>query len=56
MEETYWKQFMATGKVEDYLHFKGVSNIEEKKLSRYEGMNQRNTVEDKLRSDRNLLK
>ena len=28
MEEAYWKQFMMTGKVEDYLHFKGVSNIE----------------------------
>ena len=28
MEETYWKQFMTTGKVEDYLHFKEVSNIE----------------------------
>ena len=30
MEETYWKQFMTTGKVTDYLHFKEVSNIEEK--------------------------
>ena len=30
MEETYWKQFMTTGKVEDYLHFKEVSNIEGK--------------------------
>ena len=30
MEETYWKQFMATGKVEDYLHFKQVSGIEGK--------------------------
>ena len=30
MEETYWKQFMTTGKVEDYLHFKQVSNIEGK--------------------------
>ena len=28
MEEAYWKQFMTTGKVEDYLHFKQVSNIE----------------------------
>ena len=28
MEETYWKQFMTTGKVEDYLQFKGVSDIE----------------------------
>ena len=25
MEEAYWKQFMATGRIEDYLHFKGVS-------------------------------
>ena len=30
MEEAYWKQFMTTGKVEDYLHFKGVSDIEGK--------------------------
>ena len=30
MEETYWKQFMMTGKVEDYLHFKQVSGIEGK--------------------------
>ena len=30
MEETYWKQFMTTGKVEDYLQFKGVSGIEGK--------------------------
>ena len=28
MEEAYWKQFMTSGKIEDYLHFKGVSNIE----------------------------
>ena len=28
MEETYWKQFMTTGKVEDYLQFKQVSGIE----------------------------
>ena len=28
MEETYWKQFMTTGKIEDYLQFRGVSNIE----------------------------
>ena len=30
MEEAYWKQFVATGKVEDYLHFKGIHNIETK--------------------------
>lgn len=30
MEEAYWKQFMTTGRVEDYLQFKGVSNIEGK--------------------------
>ena len=28
MEETYWRQFMTTGKVEDYLLFKEVSVIE----------------------------
>ena len=31
MEETYWKQFMTTGKVEDYLHFKEISEMREKK-------------------------
>ena len=36
MEEAYWKQFMTTGKVEDYLHFKEVSNIEEKVQRRKE--------------------
>ena len=30
MEEAYWKQFMATGRIEDYLHFKGVSEDREK--------------------------
>ena len=30
MEETYWKQFMTTGRVEDYLQFKQVSGIEGK--------------------------
>ena len=30
MEETYWEQFMTSGKVEDYLHFKQVSDIEGK--------------------------
>lgn len=30
MEEAYWKQFMTTGKIEDYLQFKGVSGIEGK--------------------------
>ena len=43
MEETYWKQFMTTGKVEDYLHFKEVSNIEgsvqrQKESGKYEGV------------------
>ena len=31
MEEAYWKQFMTTGKVEDYLQFKGVSEREKLK-------------------------
>ena len=40
MEEAYWKQFMTTGKVEDYLHFKGVSNIErEEKKENESGRN-----------------
>lgn len=41
MGETYWKQFMTTGKVEDYLQFKGVSNIEGKV------QNQKETGNDK---------
>lgn len=36
MEETYWKQFMTTGKVEDYLNFKQVSN-QERKPSKEDG-------------------
>lgn len=39
MEETYWKQFMTTGKVEDYLQFKGVSNIEGKVQNQKESRN-----------------
>ena len=27
MEETYWKQFMNTGRIEDYLQFKGVFDL-----------------------------
>ena len=30
MDDIYWKQFMITGKIEDYLQFKGVSGREEK--------------------------
>lgn len=29
MEETYWKQFAATGKVEDYLSYKGIETCGE---------------------------
>lgn len=31
MEETYWKQFMTTGKVEDYLQFKACHTEKESK-------------------------
>ena len=34
MEETYWKQFMNTGKIEDYLQFKGVFYSGEKSFDR----------------------
>ena len=42
MEETYWKQFMTTGKVTDYLHFKEVSGAEgkvqtQKESGKFEG-------------------
>ena len=36
MEEAYWKQFMATGRVEDYLHFKEVSQTEKKNFCEIE--------------------
>ncbi len=29
MEETYWKQFAKTGKVEDYLSYKGIKTCRE---------------------------
>ncbi len=29
MEEAYWKQFMTTGRIEDYLQFKGLSDRKE---------------------------
>ena len=38
MDETYWKQFVATGKIEDYLQFKGVSNIRENNEKNSENM------------------
>ena len=27
MEETYWNKFMASGKVDDYLEYKGIQII-----------------------------
>ena len=32
MEEKYWKQFETSGKIEDYLKYKGIENIDGKKL------------------------
>lgn len=29
MEELYWKQFVTTGKVEDYLSYKGIETCSE---------------------------
>ena len=46
MDETYWKQFMTTGKVEDYLQFKGVSNIEENIQNKKESGNDRREKPD----------
>ena len=28
MEENYWKQFENSGKIEDYLRYKGVQNLD----------------------------
>lgn len=30
MEEQYWKKFMASGKVEDYLYYKGMDMLQQK--------------------------
>lgn len=38
MEEAYWKQFMTTGKVTDYLQFKGMAECKE-------GLEQKETKE-----------
>ena len=46
MDETYWKQFMTTGKVEDYLQFKKVSNIEENIQNKKESGNVRREKPD----------
>ena len=37
MEERYWKQFMTTGKVDDYLSYKEVSICEERTESKGQG-------------------
>ena len=37
MEEKYWKQFMTTGKVEDYLDYKGFS-ICKQVMEKYDNM------------------
>lgn len=51
MEEAYWKQFMTTGKIEDYLQFKGVSGKEEAqdRESSYKEENPRNNPEERER-------
>lgn len=36
MEERYWKQFMETGKVEDYLYYRGMQ-ICSQVMNAYEG-------------------
>ena len=35
MEEAYWKQFLETGKIEDYLAYKDSSESEETRESDY---------------------
>ena len=47
MEETYWQQFMATGRIEDYLQFKGVSNIEGETRKRQENGNREKMMDVK---------
>lgn len=56
MEEAYWKQFMTTGRVEDYLHFKGVSNIEGKMQAEEENVIKATTDRDKRQSERESLR
>ena len=30
MEDKYWSNFESSGKIEDYLRYKGIQNIDEK--------------------------
>ncbi len=46
MEEAYWKQFMATGRIEDYLQFKGVSSLGEKTSQEKESGNNKGEKPD----------
>lgn len=46
MEETYWKQFMTTGRIEDYLQFKGVSGLREKAQQEKESGNNKGEKPD----------
>lgn len=48
MEREYWNQFAATGRVEDYLSYKGIQNCQ-KTTERYEDRNS----ESVKHSDRN---
>lgn len=48
MEEEYWKQFTMTGKVEDYLSYKGIQTCQDI-IKKYEGQKR----ESVNHSDRN---
>ena len=41
MEEEYWKQFAMTGKVEDYLSYKGIETCQNI-MKKYEDQNHDN--------------
>ena len=44
--EEYWNEFEQTGKIEDYLRYKGIENIEVKEVG---GLNE--TAESERRSN-----
>ena len=46
MEEAYWKQFMTTGRIEDYLQFKGVSSLEGKAQKEKESVENKGETPD----------
>ena len=45
MEQQYWERFLSSGKVEDYLEYKGMA-ICERTISKYDGGAKSQSVQD----------